>query len=303
MLRNFLNSYFGFNKQQRNGLVVLVLVSLALLVIRLLYPLFIVPANIVLLELPLIERKIDSSYYALRTYSKSSSYDKKKSENTEQLFAFDPNLVSAEQLLKLGFKEKSVKIFLKFRAGGFVFKQKEDLRKVYGISEKFYNRLEPYIVIAVPEITKNKAKDELPPATAKPGVKQAAVKLELNSADSLSLVALSGIGPGFAKRILKFRALLGGFTHIEQLKEVYGFSEELFEKIKNSVYVDAGAIRKLNLNKDEFKVLNKHPYLSYEITRSIFDWRRKTTINVTNLKDIINDPALYEKLLPYLVFE
>ena len=62
-------------------------------------------------------------------------------------------------------------------------------------------------------------------------------------------------------------------------------------------------IKKINLNKDDFKSINKHPYLSYEITKSLFDWRRKTSLNATNLKEILNDPALYSKLLPYLAFD
>lgn len=300
MLSNFLNNYFGFNKQQRNGLFILISISVVLLIARLVYPLFIKPDPMLLLNLPLVERKLDG---ASRTFSlsKNTHYTTRKKE--PQLFVFDPNTVALDQLLELGFKEKTAQVFLKFRSKGFVFKEKKDLQKVYGIHADFYRVLEPYILIKDLPSVKPAEKTEFAKTTEKPLNKTVPARVELNSADSLSLVSLEGIGAGYAKRILKYRALLGGFISVEQLKEVYGFNDVLYEKVKDNCYVNVAAITKLNLNKDEFKVINKHPYLSYELTRNIFDWRRTTSINATNLKDILNDPTLYQKLLPYLTFE
>jgi len=331
MLKKFLNNYFGFNKQQRSGLFVLLLISFFLLVVRFVYPAFIKPDAITLLNLPLIERKLDSNYTTGKNYAKNKfkNYDKSSS-----LFVFDPNTVNLEQLLQLGLKEKTAQIFLKFRKKGFVFREKNDLKKVYGISDKLYAQLEPYILIREADAggrkqeaisrgreagTKSQdTRDEGQEAGAKgqdtrderqearkdnQGAKNIPIKAELNSADSASLVALNGIGASYAKRILKYRTMLGGYVSIDQLKEVYGFSEELYQKVKADFYVEVKNIKKINLNKDDFKVINKHPYLTYEITKSIFDWRRKTTINPTNLKDILNNNSLYQKLLPYLTFD
>ena len=180
-----------------------------------------------------------------------------------------------------------------------MFKQKKDLQKVYGISDNFFSQLEPYILIENKSvIEKNNSNDKNVVATPT----KSQTKIELNAADSISLIGLNGVGPSFAKRILKYRGILGGYTSVEQLKEVYGFTDELYEKVKPYIFVDANSVKKLDLNKDDFKVINKHPYLSYELTKTLFDWRKKTTINAANLKDIINDDAVYNKLLPYLVF-
>jgi hypothetical protein len=73
--------------------------------------------------------------------------------------------------------------------------------------------------------------------------------------------------------------------------------------VKAQFTVQETDLIKINLNKDDFKVINKHPYLTYEKTKEIFDWRRKTLITPTNLQDILNDPLLYAKLLPYLSFD
>ncbi len=301
MPKGFLINYFGFNKQQRNGLLVLISLSLFLFIVRLTYPFFIVPDNIIVKSLPLYEKQLDSSYNQ-GVFSKNAETLTKEGI---QLFVFNPNTVTFQQLLKLGFKKKAAKTFLNYRSKGFVFKKKTDMKKVYGVSDEFYTKLEPYILLN--ENEKRKEQKELiveakqEKSTNK--TDRQTLNVELNSVDSITLLKLDGIGPSYAKRILKYRSILGGFTSIEQLKEVYGFTEELYEKIKSSVRVEVQLIKKININKDDFKTINKHPYISYELTKSIFDWRRKTTINGTSIQGIINDDKLYKKLLPYLTFD
>lgn len=57
--------------------------------------------------------------------------------------------------------------------------------------------------------------------------------VEINSADTTVLKGVPGIGSTFANRIVKYRNLLGGFCHIEQLKEVYGIDEAKYELLKD----------------------------------------------------------------------
>ena len=214
MLSSFLNNYFGFNKQQRNGLLMLSLISFSLFLIRIIYPYFITPDNIVIKNLPLIERKLDSSY---ESSNKKFSNNYSKNKKTLNLFVFDPNTVSLDQLLQLGFKEKTAKTFLKFRSKGAVFKQKKDLQKVYGISDEVYSQLERYILIEnkIGNEQKNYNKDQAS-ITITPVKNQTKTKVELNSADSLTLIELNGIGSSYAKRILKYRSILGGYVAVEQ---------------------------------------------------------------------------------------
>ncbi|MBA2613194.1 MAG: helix-hairpin-helix domain-containing protein [Bacteroidetes bacterium] len=298
MVGSFLNNYFGFNKQQRNGLLVLALISFTLFLVRIIYPYFISPGNIVIQNLPLIERKLDSSFeHSAKNYS--GKYNNNK--NIVNRFVFDPNTVSFDQLLQLGFKEKLAKTFLKFREKGFVFKQKKDLQKVFGISDNFYAQLEPYVLIENKSAGEQKNTNNIS-SVSTPVKSKTKIMIELNSADSLMLLEINGVGPTFAKRILKYKSILGGYTNIEQLKEVYGFTDELYEKIRPFVSIDAANIKKIDLNKDDFKTINKHPYLSYELTKTICNWRKKTPITSANIKEIINDEPVYNKLMPYLVF-
>jgi competence ComEA-like helix-hairpin-helix protein len=298
MVNSFLNNYFGFNKQQRNGLLLLSIISLILFLVRIIYPSFITPDKIEIKNLPLIEQTLDSSFQL----SQDRFSGNVTKENTAlNLFVFDPNTITNQQLQQLGFNKKSAQTFLKFRDRGFVFKEKIDLKKVYGISDNFYSKLEPYIIIenknSAANLNSNKSESNV---TASANKNQ--TKVELNTADSLALLDINGIGPAFAKRILKYRSLLGGFVSVEQLKEVYGFTDEMFEKIKPNVTANAELIKKINLNKDDFRTVNKHPYLSYELTKTLFDWRKKTVITAVNLKDFINQDQAYNKLMPYISF-
>lgn len=300
MANDFIKNYFGFNRQQRNGLFVLMLVSFLLLITRIVYPYFISPPKVIIQNLPMLERKLDSNFMA----SKKSSYEKYKTPTkTVNRFIFDPNTVSKDQLIKLGFGEKRAAIFLKFRQRGFIFRKKEDLQKVFGISGKFYEALLPYVHIE--KSHNNKEPQTATDFSQKPIIKKQnnTVITEINSADSSALENVRGIGPAFSKRIRKYRTSLGGFTNLNQLKEVYGFTEEMFNNISPQLSVNVAAIKKLNLNKDDFKTINRHPYLSYETTKAIFDFRRKTALDANNLKEILNDDALYYKVLPYLVFD
>ena len=62
--------------------------------------------------------------------------------------------------------------------------------------------------------------------------------INLNTATAEELCTLSGIGEAKAEAILAYRTEIGVFISIEQLKEVTGIGESLFNQIKSSVYIE-----------------------------------------------------------------
>ena len=62
--------------------------------------------------------------------------------------------------------------------------------------------------------------------------------LNINTATAAELCTLSGIGEAKAEAILAYREEIGRFGSIEQLKEVSGIGDSLFNQIKNSVYIE-----------------------------------------------------------------
>ena len=291
LLHQFLSSWFGFNKQQRNGILVLCFIILVLFIVRLSISHFITPAPVLI---------ADFSNTKLPEFKQNavSVNDSLGDNENNALFVFNPNTVTKEQLLKLGFSAKTANTFINYRTKGAQFRKKEDVKKVYGVNELLYKSIEPYILL----------EEKSTPTTATPAPEKTIAKkeikiIELNATDSVGLLPLPGIGGGYAKRILKYRSLLGGYYSIEQLKEVYGFSDSLFMVIKPYVKAEAALVNKLNLNTENFKELNAHPYISYEETKAIFNYRRKNgpLKSAEQVKEIVGEDT-FKKIKPYLGF-
>jgi len=127
--------------------------------------------------------------------------------------------------------------------------------------------------------------------------------IELNSADTFDLQRLRGIGPSFAKRIVKYRERLGGYREKSQLLEIFGMDPEKYNEIKDHLTVNADSIRKINLNAVTFKELISHPYFPFEVTKNIMIYRKdhKKFVGTEELLKIknIND-SIYRKIKPYL---
>ncbi|WP_103343445.1 ComEA family DNA-binding protein [Amycolatopsis sp. CA-126428] len=74
-----------------------------------------------------------------------------------------------------------------------------------------------------------------PPAPDTPAA--AAAKLDLNTATADQLDTLPGVGEVMAKRIVQWRTDHGGFTKVEQLRDVDGIGESKFQKLREKVTV------------------------------------------------------------------
>ncbi len=131
------------------------------------------------------------------------------------------------------------------------------------------------------------------------------IVFELNSADTLDLQQLRGIGPVFARRIVNYRNKLGGFVSVAQLREVYGLSEETYQMILPYLTIDTSQVTKLNPNTATLQQLKAHPYLDYYQARAIIEYRQQghtyRTADDLRLVNLITDSVLLP-LRPYLTF-
>lgn len=86
--------------------------------------------------------------------------------------------------------------------------------------------------------------------------------VDINTADSVLLTRVPGIGAAFARRIVRLRERLGGFYTVMQLQEVYGMDYDRYLAVKPYFRVSTGPVRYplCELNADE---LPEHPYLSW----------------------------------------
>ncbi|MEI5988776.1 hypothetical protein A5881_000263 [Enterococcus termitis] len=110
-----------------------------------------------------------------------------------------------------------------------------------GVSEEadtkqvnFSERITDQMVIYVPKIGEeiqvaNKSSDSLTEQS------NDISKVNLNQANETELQTLSGIGQKKAQEIIRYREENGGFKSIEDLKNISGFGEKTFEKLKDSI--------------------------------------------------------------------
>ena len=143
-----------------------------------------------------------------------------------------------------------------------------------------------------------------PPETKRPEAYLPKLKpgatIDLNTADTTLLKRVPGIGSSFARRIVKYRSLLGGYYVVEQLQEVYGMDRERYDAIYPYFTVGT-AVRPLTLTIDS---ISYHPYLSWRHKRALrrlleaeqpLDWSHLMATG-----DFTRDDSL--RLAPYMPF-
>ena len=220
-----------------------------------------------------------------------TKYEKKKRFSAPPR-KFNPNEYSAEDWMNLGLSEKQVAVLLKFTKNGI--RSNEDLKRIFVISDELYALIKDSTYY--PE----RPKTEYTPKVAEEKKVQ---KLELNTASVEDLENLKGIGPFFAKQIIKYRDRLGGFSNKEQILEVWKMTIETYDKLIPQIEIDKSKIRKLKINEVTPKELKNHPYLNWSQVNSIVKMRmQRTKFNAIDeiQESKLIDAETFEKLIPYL---
>jgi competence ComEA-like helix-hairpin-helix protein len=244
-----------------------------------------------------------SDYAAAYTYDRSSSSfsDYKKGA----LFYFNPNTLSKEGWQQLGLRDKTIQTIQNYLSKGGQFKKPADLQKVYGLHRDQYERLAPYIQLEN-SLENNTAKtyneSNFTPDQKRTNAYIRYSTVEINTADSNSFIALPGIGSKLAARIISFREKLGGFSHVEQVKETYGLPDSTFQRIKPYLQVNT-AVKKININTATVDQLKAHPYIRYTLANPIIAYRNEhgTFTRLEDIKKImLITEEVFQKISPYI---
>jgi DNA uptake protein ComE-like DNA-binding protein len=221
-----------------------------------------------------------------------------------RLFSFDPNTVSKDELLAMGFSSGLANRLVNYRNKGGRFRLKQDLLKLYGMDSAFYGMLVPYVNLPE-EYSKAEARqtgDEKPITT-----KRNAVRFDLNRADTTLLKTVYGIGSKLSARIVNFRESMGGFISKQQLHEIYGLDSAVVLRLDSSTFIQPDfQVRSLNMNTATEVQLAAHPYISKRMATAIVTYRfqhgRYTSIDDLR-KILLIDEEQLERLKPYLTFD
>ena len=276
-----IKDYFQFNKKERNGILLL---SFILFFLILFYQFS---------YLLKTETKTDFSDFEKILSELDYANEAPQLKEKNSLFKFNPNTLNDDGWLALGLSEGKLKVLRNYQKSGGYFKQKEDLQRCYAFGDAFYNTIKEYV--SIPEIHELESKI-LQPITL-PQI------IELNQADSLSLISIKGIGPFYAKQILKYRSELGGFYSYNQFSEIWGLEKLDVEKFKLQTLIDTLYISKINVNTIELEQLKIHPYLNYKQAKMIVNYRIQHG-DFRQVKDIQKirpiSPEIFRKIAPYL---
>ena len=294
-----IKSFLSFSKKELNGVFLLV----TLIIIVLASPWF-------------FKKLPKSSKYNFENFKREAESFKNASQlnlvndvkiniSKVQYFKFDPNLISDSEWAQLGLSDKQIKVLRNYVNKGGRFFKKEDLKRIYSIPESQYQLLEPYIHITETKSERKFATKITFSKATQSNLKSQFSVIEINSADSVTLLKIRGIGPSFASRIIRFRNRLGGFYKLEQLQEVYGIDSLKFSQIKDQIRVDSYLIQKINVNTATFEQFKKQPYLSYKKINALIQYRRQhgNFKTIDDLKKImVLNEEIIRKIEPYISF-
>jgi DNA uptake protein ComE-like DNA-binding protein len=243
-MRNLIRDYFYYSRLERNGILVLSFLCMFFFLFPKLY------------KQSKTQSKTDFSHFneEITTFENALQNVEVESmvPSTEDLFKFDPNTVTESELQELGLSSKVIRTFLNFRSKGGKFYKKEDFKKVYGITENEYFRLENYIEIhsggnnfSQTNKEYSKTKEEI----FEP------FEFDPNFVSQEDLEKL-GFSTKAANNLIKFRQKGGTFRHKDELSKIYGVDEILFEKLYTFITFKEKSKVKNQLNENE-KTVNK----------------------------------------------
>lgn len=260
-----LKSHFTFNKQQRSGILLLLLFIVLTLCVYWFTDFsekdtFDVSSP----EIVLIQQELDS----LRLLAIENRKPK--------IYPFNPNFITDYKGYTLGMSNEQIDKLLQYRREGEWINSIADFKNVTGVSDSLLNVISPYFKF--PEwVTNPKSKTAYKNNSSSKGFseKKYTEKIDLNKATAEELQKVSGIGNTLSQRIIKYRDKLGGFSSDIQLNNVYGLEPEVVKRTQNLFTVKSPKpIEKINVNTATASDISTIPGVSFNLAKNIWEYRR-----------------------------
>ncbi len=299
-MKKFFKNYFSFTRRESIGIAILLAIIASLTGYLILanngYNILPIDYSEYEEEIRLFESQLNNKQETLNSNLSNSNLS-----TIDSLFYFNPNNIDSLSWLKLGFSPKQVKSIFNYKRKGGKFYTKQDVAKMYAIDSLSFLRIEPFIIL--PQKADN-FKEDKTYKTKEFEHKKTPQPVNINTADSLQLVALNGIGPVLSLRIINFRNKLGGFIHKNQLKDIYGLKPETLEKIDAFIFIEQNfSPQKININTATYEMLKEHPYIGYSLAKVIVAYRNQHG-NFKKPEDVkkihLLTEELYSKIAPYI---
>jgi DNA uptake protein ComE-like DNA-binding protein len=295
-----------FTRQQRTGIIALFLLMM------------LIQAGYYIwrsIDTRTIEERSKEEQEWLALQSKIDELKARKADKSATIYPFNPNFITDYKGYSLGMSLAEIDRLHKFRKKGQWINSAEDFKNVTGVHDTLLAKLSPYFKF--PDWVKNKREQSkqgerqyVQYGNKEPKVYKSEenkiVQLDINEALEEDLDKVYGIGPAFAKKILRRRAQFGAFVSMEQMNDFEDFSPEAIAGLKKSFRVSGQPqVNKVNINTASLSQLSYFPYFNKSLAKAIIT-RRSMKGRINNIEELleINDfPIDKQKIIAlYLDF-
>lgn len=256
-----LKSYFKFTTSQRSGIfVMLSLIVLFQIVI------YFVDFSTVFPSSP--EKQ---QWLSLQTQIDSLKLNNR--DDAPKIYPFNPNFITDFKGYKLGMSTAEIDRLLAFRKTNKYVNSAQEFQAVTHVSDSLLRAISPYFKF--PDwVTNKKATTYKDFAKTDFNKKPALVVLDINQASQEDLMKINGIGPALSERILNEKNKFGSFVSMEQMKDIWGLSPEVIEKLNHSFKIATlSNVKKIKINDASIKELMQLPYFKYALAKEIVTYR------------------------------
>ena len=256
---NLFKSHFKYNKYQRNGIFVLVVIIISL--------------QLIFHFINFSSNKITSNLSDAEIKSFSKEMDSlqkvKLQRNLKKIYPFNPNYISDFKGYQLGLSVKEIDKLFAFRNQGKFVNSAKEFQNVTGVSDSLLKAISPYFKFPKWVLNKKRVKKETKNS------KNIKVK-DINLATVTDFKTVYGIGEKLAERIVKYRNKLQGFSFNSQLYEVWYLDKEVADRalIKFKVKKTPN-ISKIDINNATVSELVKNVYVNYDLAKKIITYRNE----------------------------
>ncbi len=285
--------HFWYNKSQRNGVFLLVLLILIL-------------QGFIYVDFFSSNEAVDIGTKELFAFQKQVDSLKKLEikDRNPKIYPFNPNYITDYKGEQLGLSLEEIDRLLDYRKLNKFVNSKKEFQQITKVSDSLLTEISPYFKFPDWILKKDKKKFNTKKSKAK-YVSKIISTSDINKATAEDFRVISGIGIAFSERIIKYRNKLQGFSLNSQLAEVWGLEQEVVDRVFTRFKItQKPEIKKLNINTVSFKELLKNPYIDYDLCIKIFNYRDEVAElqDISELKKIKNFPLdKYNRIVLYLL--
>jgi competence protein ComEA len=293
---------FQFTKQERTGILIFLCLCILFLVVPQWVRHYVLidssDSEIKYVPFDTLSKSRDESsphFYDQWDNDQNSPKEKVSPYKTREIFAFDPNTITHDSIMRLGFSPSVAKAWVNGREKGFIFRKVDDLMNIFGMDQVLLQQIASNITFNTTLTPTQNVAPSYPAKVISP--------IEMNTADSTAWDQLPGIGPGSIFKIFKHKNALGGFIAKNQIVNDGIIHDTVYQKIEPFLDVDPSKIKRININTAEYRDLIKHPYFDAKSINTIHRYIKQhgPFTEVKDLRKIIALPKeIGEKVMPYL---